>query len=346
MRVTVSFIRNIESGDFLESFLISAISSVIFIRFYLSITNYPQIGNTTFHIAHLLWGGFFMLASIIMLLTYLNKSTMYISAILGGIGFGAFIDELGKYITRDNNYFYKPAIALIYIIFVLLFLLFRHLEKRTKLTKKEYLVNTFEFLQEAVSQDLDVEEKKKTLHLLRKCDPGNPIVQVLKDVFSRIDLVPAPEPGFYAVFKNILRRYYYFLLRNKWFNRSIALFFIIKSFIDIFGITLIIFSLWNNRIGDSTFLGNESIHRWGELLSSTVAGIFTIVGAMQIYRSRLFSYKMFYRSLLVSIFFTQYFVFYREQFSAIILLFFNILLLVGLRYMISQEMLKQEQYQA
>ncbi|QQS18516.1 hypothetical protein IPL68_00120 [Candidatus Saccharibacteria bacterium] len=42
-------------------------------------------------------------------------------AFLGGVGFGVFIDEIGKLITRDNNYFYRPAIGIIYAIFVGLF---------------------------------------------------------------------------------------------------------------------------------------------------------------------------------------------------------------------------------
>jgi hypothetical protein len=41
------------------------------------------------------------------------------AAIVGGVGF--FIDELGKFITEDNNYFYNPAAALIYLIFIGLF---------------------------------------------------------------------------------------------------------------------------------------------------------------------------------------------------------------------------------
>jgi len=33
-----------------------------------------------------------------------------------------FIDELGKFITSDNNYFFQPTISLIYIVFIIIFL--------------------------------------------------------------------------------------------------------------------------------------------------------------------------------------------------------------------------------
>jgi len=53
------FIKNIEAGDYLENFLISAVASILIIRVFLALTNYPQVSGGVFHISHLLWGGDF-----------------------------------------------------------------------------------------------------------------------------------------------------------------------------------------------------------------------------------------------------------------------------------------------
>ena len=46
---------------------------------------------------------------------------------------------------------------------------------------------------------------------------------------------------------------------------------------------------------------------------------------------------MFERSILVSIFLTQVFAFYKEQFSALLGLLFNIVVLAALHFMIERE---------
>src|SRR5262245_60066952 len=115
--------RNAELGSLLETFLIAGIATVLVIRTQLWPTAYPQLGGGGLHIAHLLWGGVFMVLAIGILLIFLGRGPRRPAAVIGGVGFGFFIDELGKFITEDNDYFFKPAAGVIYLIFILLFLL-------------------------------------------------------------------------------------------------------------------------------------------------------------------------------------------------------------------------------
>lgn len=334
-----NLIRNVNAGDLLEIFLISAVVSVFAIRFYLHIAGYPQIARGQFHIAHLLFGGFFMLGSIILLMVFLNKSSMRLAAVLGGIGFGTFIDELGKFITRDNNYFYQPTAALIYVIFALLYLIFRAIESDERYTKREYLMNALESMEDVVLQDLDKEEKKRVMGLLRKCDQKDPIVIALKEALEKIESVPPPAPGIFGKIKQVFHNFYVTLIDNKWFARILTLFFVVKSIITISDIVLFLFFLHQGTL----FLNSLSFKEVGELLFSTLSGIFVVIGVTFIYKSRLFAYQMFYRSILVSIFLTEVFTFYREQFSAVTGLLFNILILIILQYMINEEKLAEKQ---
>ncbi len=94
--------------------------TVVTVRVLLELTGYPQLGGGRLHIAHLLWGGLLMFAANVVLLMYAPEWRR-LCAVMAGTGFGLFIDEVGKFITADNDYFYKPALSLIYICFVVLF---------------------------------------------------------------------------------------------------------------------------------------------------------------------------------------------------------------------------------
>ena len=119
-----------EAGDHIEVFLVSAVAAILAIRGYLRLTGYPQLGDDDIHIAHMLWGGLLMVASILILLIFLSKTAEKFATVIGGLGFGTFIDEVGKFVTQDNNYFFKPAVAIIYTIFILVFLSVRAIQTR------------------------------------------------------------------------------------------------------------------------------------------------------------------------------------------------------------------------
>src|SRR5437660_6357078 len=122
--------RNIEIRTLLDTFFVCAIATILIIRLQLWATHYPKLGGGKLHIAHLLWGGLAMLVAIVLLLSFLGRARRHTGAVLGGVGFGFFIDEIGKFVTSDNDYFFKPAAGMIYILFIVLFLAIRSLGLR------------------------------------------------------------------------------------------------------------------------------------------------------------------------------------------------------------------------
>ncbi len=134
-------VRDTDTGNLLELLMVMAVVTILINRAFLSMTHYPKIAFGSLHIAHMLWGGLLMLAALVMLFRFWNPSIRLLAAFISGVGFGLFIDELGKFITEDNDYFFKPTIAILYILFVALFLIFRHLINKLPITEREISVN-------------------------------------------------------------------------------------------------------------------------------------------------------------------------------------------------------------
>ena len=91
--------------------LVSCALTVALVRLFLVLTGYPQIGNSTFHLTHALWGGLALLLAGVMALVVQNRGAAMIIALLTGIGFGLFVDEVGKFITQKNDYFFPLAVV-------------------------------------------------------------------------------------------------------------------------------------------------------------------------------------------------------------------------------------------
>jgi hypothetical protein len=80
-----------------------------------------------------------------------------------------------------------------------------------------------------------------------------------------------------------------------------------------------------------------SVAEWLQLGSSLVSAGFVGLGIIAIRSSRREGLRMFQRSILVSIFLTQVFMFYREQWAGLFLLAFNLFVLSALNFMIERE---------
>ncbi|MFQ5942530.1 MAG: hypothetical protein ACE5JF_03145 [Anaerolineales bacterium] len=138
--------------------MLSFAASVSLTRLFLELTGYPQLGDAELHIAHVLWGGLLLFIAALLPLIYANRWVYDVSAILAGLGVGLFIDEVGKFITQSNDYFYPAAAPIIYAVFLLTVLLFMRVRTPISVDSRAELYRALEALGEVLDHDLEPKE--------------------------------------------------------------------------------------------------------------------------------------------------------------------------------------------
>lgn len=320
------FIRNIQSDSYQENFLISAVISVFIIRIFLAVTDYPIIGAGNVHIAHMLWGGFFMVAALITLFSFLSQRAAAVASVLGGIGFGAFIDELGKFITADNNYFFQPTIALIYIIFVFIFLITRFIPRHHEFSQREYLVNAIEMIKESAIDDFDEDERRRAEEYLRKCDQRNEMVKALRKMLENIDVAPSPRAGYFTRLRRKLRKLYYRVAESDRILTAITAYLAASTAWTFFNSVL--------YFTQRAYMHYSDL---GQLYSSMLAGAFVLIGLFALKFSRYEGYRYFRISMLITILLTEFFSLMNPVWYEIFILGTNVFVLLVINYAMIRE---------
>jgi hypothetical protein len=331
------FIRNLEAPDLFLAFLISAIGAILAIRFFLHLTGYPQIGGGGLHIAHMLWGGLLLLVAVVLLLGFLDRHAQQVAAVIAGVGWGMFIDELGKFITRDANYFFAPTVALIYVSFVVLYLGLQAIASTTELRDDEYEANAMRVLEEALQRGLTVDRRTRVQDYLSHTRSLDPIAQGIVSFLLTVDAAPAPPPSPVQRLHSWIRPRYVRLVRHRSFRAALDMFFgvhIVLGLGQAVGLVALAASVRNSP-GD--IFQASSVAQLGTLICSTLAGAMTVAGIVVLPRSRMQAYQRFRSSVLISILLTEFFVFLEAQFAAIPGFVLNLCILIVLGELIEQE---------
>lgn len=339
-------LRDFDAGQFLDLLFVSAVVTVLGIRFFLAATGYPQLGSTTLHVAHVLWGGLLMVVGLILLLSFLDRATRRLAALVGGVGFGTFVDEVGKFITHDNDYFYRPSVAIIYVVFVLLYLAIRSLHRERSARPEEYLANALSEMMQIATGDLDQQERDRALRYLKLGGGDEPLCHNLSGALQAVGVQPKRPAGLLARWAGRSSRFYRDLAVSRRFGQTLIAFFFVQMLlklarvIDLIGLIPDGAALWRQL----SFFGPQSsdaattgLVLWLQMASSLLSGAFAGFGMALVFRHRLRALRMFQRSILTALFLTQVFVFYRTEWLGLWELLLNLLIFLALRFAIDRE---------
>jgi len=208
--------RKAVKRPFAETYIFISLTAfaltVIITRVFLQLAGYPQVGNSVLHIAHAIWGGLLLFLAVLVALLLANRWALTVTAVLSGIGIGLFIDEVGKFITQKNDYFFPPAAPLIYSLFLLLVLLFLLVRRTRQSRPRDSMYQAILGLREVLDNDLDPRERDRLLAELENGrSAAEPHIVLLAEQLTTyleqdaLPLVPY-QPGYWARFNQWLQK--------------------------------------------------------------------------------------------------------------------------------------------
>ncbi|MFF3671275.1 hypothetical protein [Microtetraspora malaysiensis] len=290
----------------LQVFAIAGISAVLLIRTYLISTGYPRLGQGDLHIAHVLWGGLLMAAGLGVTLAFLGDAARTWGALLGGVGFGAFVDEVGKFVTEQNDYFYRPAAGIIYMVFAAMVVLAQWLKGRVEFTDTERTANAMHAALVGVTSGLTAEQRRGAIRLLQ--DSGDPLDATTLRLLGMVPARTAAGPlKLWA--SDVLAR-----LRRLAQHPALVViavgYLVVRAPLPLVGIAL-----------DSFYDSLDGESEWGAVIGLSASAAATVLlclwGAIKFRRDRLAAFQALNLALLVDILFGQVFAFILNQFSAV-----------------------------
>jgi len=339
--VTLKSHRWILSTDaevLLQRFFVTSAATFIGVRIFLALTGYPQLGGHGLHVAHLLWGGLLMMASLVVLFAFIGRDLRLVWVVAAGIGWGLFIDELGKFITSDVNYFYKPAVPLIYATFVLLYIVFREIIQATKTTDRGRVARAMEIAQTGIMRGLTEGDRQRLDELLATAGPDQPIAQMLRALVDNQETVLNGKTR-QVVLVERLGDAYRKISQSKVFVTIVIL-------IAVGAAATQFAELASEIVRSGLYSKSHNARSWFNVLkgaSTFLSTGFILLGAFQVRRSRIKGLRLMQTGILIGLLLCQVFAFYTLQILALWGLAYHLIALAVVNYALTQEIALAEE---
>lgn len=323
-------------------------ATVVGTRAFLQITGFPQIGNSTFHIAHALWGGLLLLISAWLMLMFANRWIFRLAAVAAGAGVGLFIDEVGKFITQATDYFFPLAAPIIYAAFLITVFVYLVVRRPRTQDARAEMYTILEDFQEVLDHDLNDDEREALIDRLAHVqqiaqrDDLRHLAELLLG-FVRSDIVPVTTrqtttwDRFLGWLSSAEERW---LPRGRYRMLIVAAVVLtsIGSVVAIIGLVILIFN--PQALADiiTLFVEEPGVTGSNSLFSYLAMSLLEIIGALLMgaaavlfVRGRdLLGVRIASLSLVLSLTLTNVIGFYFDQFAMVATVLFQLVLLLAL----------------
>jgi hypothetical protein len=304
--------------------LVSFAGTVIATRWFLSLTGFPQLGGGDLHIAHALWGGAALFVAALLPILLAGRAVYHASAALAGIGIGLFIDEVGKFITTENDYFYPAAAPIIYATFLVAVLIWIRARAEEDPDPRSQLLTGLELFEESVEGDLQASERDELVERLASASRRAPepeqrrLAATLLGFVEAGELHVAPDP---ADRLGGFRRHWRERRDRLLGGRGLRMVIVAALLVTGLGQVLALWGIGSEVRLDLDQLGSASTRfQLIHLMVEAVAGVLVVIGAVLVAavgRHRV-GWTIAYFGLLILVTLADLISFYVRQFDSIL----------------------------
>jgi hypothetical protein len=315
--------------------LVGFAATVIGTRWFLALTGFPQIGGGDLHIAHALWGGVALFAASLLPILLAGRFVYLLSALLAGVGIGLFIDEVGKFITAENDYFYPAAAPIIYATFLIAVLVWLRARKPHDPDPRSQLLTALELFEESVEGDLQRSERNLLRERLASAALRAPQPEqrrLAADLLAFVEaeqLHVAPDPV--DRFGSLRQRWS--AQSEAWFGgRGLRIVLIVALVLTGVGQVLALVAIGSGfRFDVSQLMTALTLFQLGHIVVEGVAGALLLVGGVLVglVGWHRVGWTLAYFGLLVALTLGDLISFYTRQFDSIEVALWHLLLLAA-----------------
>ena len=319
--------------------------SVALTRLVLQLSGYPQLTSGDLHIAHVLWGGLLLFAAALLPLVLANRWVYTAGAVLAGLGVGLFIDEVGKFITTTNDYFYPAAAPIVYVFFLLTALVYLQVRRPGRKDGRTELYAALDQLEEVLDRDLEPGERQALVARLsaiaqdlERPETARLAKELLHFLHAGVPIEAEESPDLLERIQARLERF-----ERKWLTRPRLRLLLALGWLGLAAYMLLsaaqdLYDLVGGRWSEvwqqlPAILRRPDVEPWNALLQAACGGLLVAALLALALRREALAHRLATYGLLLALAVVNLFVFFYDQFSTILPATLELLLLLGsLRY--------------